>query len=176
MHTRFSGAFILLSGVSEISCGVQNVPGEKGTCLSIPEAESGWRGLISLKAKSKRKRTQRLKNPLSSLARREPASIELTVASIIFPFFSILPGFGGKVRDGIKCQNGAWNQDLYFKSFPGLGCCGVFILTHYKQVASFFIQCWWCKYRDSKRIFPHRSHFELNTVRFCVISPYVFLI
>jgi len=58
-----SGAFILLSGVSEISCGVQNVPGEKGTFPSVSKVESGWRGLTFSKAESKRKRVQRLKNP-----------------------------------------------------------------------------------------------------------------
>lgn len=58
IHARFSGAFILLSGVSEISREFQMYLGEKER---VPEAESGWRGLVSLKVESKRKRIQRLK-------------------------------------------------------------------------------------------------------------------
>lgn len=48
-------------------------------------------------------------------------------------------------------KTGVWNQDLHCKSFPGLGCCGIFILTC-KKVASFFIQRWWCKYKNSEEI------------------------
>lgn len=49
-------------------------------------------------------------------------------------------------------KNGVWNQGLHCKSFPCLGCYGIFILTSCKKVASFFIQCWWCKYKVSEDI------------------------